>query len=296
MNICDKRNINIGTSDCDWGLKVLSHIIPVPSLDVKISVQDQKRIFDYVREKSLHVDPLQRFYPIAARIEEVDDESTEAVVGSLNGGYEEELLEGRFKYRIKWPSRVFRDRILMKYRNFTGGAYFINSENIFLGMRNQDGTLSPRAITIRTDGGGLSSSGGDVKTFDWIIDLGFKSEFINGVTGIRLRPTDRISDLRGFRDLEILVLSVASGVANVQLVTGGDNYNVYNTYKTQFSDAANWRVNDQEATSVTADDDTESFKVSIGTGMSEINIAPVDILKTAGVIGFEGVSVVVTSE
>lgn len=292
---CELRNMNQGSPDCDFKIGIFDHIITTVDTGVSISVSDQRQIFAYLRTKSEEADPLKRFYPVTAMIEQVEDTSTEATMGSLDRGYEEKMVEGRFKYRLKYPSRIFRDRNLQKLDGFTGGAFFINSDNMVLGARNVDGSMSPFDVTIYADGGGPSASGGDIKTFDLLIDLGAKSKFINQVTTVKLRDIDRVNTLKGFRDVELLVLSVETGTATVQLVTAGDNINLYDNYNAKFGIADNWRVDGVKPTAVTADSAQKAFKITVGTGTHEINIAPVDVLIAAGVKGFEGIPVTVTA-
>ena len=65
--------------------------------------------------------------------------------------------------------------------------------------------------------------------------------------------------------------------------------NVYNQYSAAFSDAKNWRIDGEAASAVAADAAQKAFKVTVPPDAYEINLAPVDVLKTANVIGFEGV-------
>ena len=285
MNICELKNLNQGAPDCDFELGVIDHIILAP-VDAEISASNQKRLFDYLREMSLDADPLQRFYPVSARVEQVEDTSTEATMGSLNKGLEKKMMEGRFKYTLQYPSTVCHDRNLQKLDGYKGGAFFINAGRLFIGWRNADGSMSPCEITVYSDGGGFAASGGDLKTMNLLIDLGPKSTFINQVMAIGLRNTDRVNTLKGFRDLEISVLSVASGVATVQLLTGCDHVNVYDLHSAKFDDPDNWRVDGVAASAVALDAALKAFKVTVPAGAYEINVAPVDVLKAAGVIGF----------
>ena len=294
MNICELNNYNQGRPDCDFELGVMDYMILAPS-NVNISAIDQMRIFDYVREMSMNANPLLRYYPVSARIEQVEDTSTEATMGSLDKGLERKMIDGRFKYTLHYESFVCGDRNLQKLDGYRGGVFFINTKNLFIGARNNDGTMSPYDVTIYSDGGGFAASSGDIKTMNLLIDLGDKPKFIRQAMALKLRDTDRVSTLTGFRDLEISVKSVTAGVAKVQLVTGCDHVNVYDQYSTVFSTAANWRVNGDEPTTVTVDAPTKSFNVTVGSGTSELNVAPVDVLKLAGVVGFEGVATVVTS-
>ena len=286
MNVCELRNLNQGTPDCDFEIGVMDYLMLTMSAEASISVTDKKRLFDHLREMSLHADPLQRFYPIPFKTGQVEDNSTEASMGSLDKSPERKLGEGRFKYRLKYESFIYRDRNLQKLDGFRGGAFFINTKRLFVGGRNIDGSISALPVEIYSDGGGPSSSGSDIKTMDLLVDFGEKSMFINQVTAVKLRDNDRINTLKGFRDLEILVLSVAGNIATVQLVAS--DVNVYDQYSAVFSDAKNWRVDGMEASAVALDAAQKAFKVTVAGGY-EINVAPVDVLKTANVIGFEGV-------
>ena len=296
MNICDLRNLNQGLAECDFEFGVPDYFIAAP-VDAVIPLPHLKSPFGYLREMTLETDPMKRFYPIPRDMKRVTDNSTEATKGTLDKGYSKKLAEGRFVYLFEWPSAFCGDRNVYKFDGYNGGVFLINEKGILFGLRNEDGTLSPYISEIDVDGGAFSGSGGDVSTVKMTVDIGKKSEVVAHTMAIKLGANDRVNTLRGYRDLEILVISVATGIATVQLVTGGgENVNVYDQYSAKFGTAANWRVDGVAASAVTVDAPQKAFKITVGTGTHEINVAPVDVLKAADVLGFEGIPVTVTSE
>jgi hypothetical protein len=293
MDVCSSKNMNQGMPKCllDFGIPAYFFSVAV---DVKIPAETLKSPFAYIRENTMEPDPQARWYIVPRGTKRVTDNSTEATVGTLDMGYSKKLVDGRFVYLLEWPSDFFGDRNIYRFDGYTGGIFILNKENVLWGLRNADGSMSPYPCEISVDGGGFSGSGGDVNTVKMTIDIGEKNKVIAQSMFTKLSEKDRVETLQGFRDLEILELSVGSGVATVQLVTGGDNVNMFGSFNEAFSDAANWRVDGQEATAVVADPATRSYKITVTAGTHEICTAPVDVLMAAGVVGFEGVAVAVT--
>jgi len=299
MDLCSLNNLNQGLPDCDLKIGVPDYFIASPH-DAVIGLAQLASPFKYLREMTMAPDPLKRFYAIPRDIKRIADSSSEAPKGSLDKGYEEKLGDGRFIYTFEWPSRMVADRNIYKFDGYEGGGFIVNEQGILFGLRNSNGSMSPFQCKIDIDGGGFSASGGDAKTVIMKIDIGKKSAIVRGLMPVMLAATDRMETLRGYRDLEIVVLDVSSlGVATVQLVTSGDNMNIFGRFSDggadKFESPSNWRVDGAEASAVAVDATQKAYKVTVGAGMHDLNIAPVDVLKTDGITGFEGIAVTVSS-
>ena len=295
MNICDQRNINQGTVDCDFELGVPGYVIFAPR-DAKITATDSQRLLSFLKTQTELSDPLARFYPVSGEIKRITDESTEPTDGTLDKGFTKQLLPGRSVYLFEWPSAVCSDRNIVKLNRYNGGAFIINDQNLLIGARNEDGSMSPLPVDVAVWGGGFSGSGGDIQTIRMRVDFGNQIQLLSNAMAYRFNTRDRIDTLRGLRDIEILILSSTSTTATVKVVTGCDNVNLFGRFTTDlgddsFAEAEAWLIDNVAPSAVMADDVAQAYTITLGSGgmQHSISLVPVNELRELGIVGFEGV-------
>ena len=293
MNICDLRNLNQGVVDCDFELSVPKFIVFAPTNTV-IEFGDLMGQLHALTQDS---DPLKRAYPIAGRTWRTTDESTEPTEGSLDMGYTKQLLPGRAVYMLEWPSSVCSDRNIMKFNKYNGGALIINVDRLLIGSRNENGSMSPLPVEVSVWGGGFSGSGGEIQTIRMRVDFGMQPDLLALAMAYKLNINDRIETLRGLRDIELQLVNKTTESpfsATFRLVTGCDNVNLFDRFP-MLATATNWRVNGVAPSAIATVAAQKAYTLTFSArGHYEISLAPVDVLKDAGIIGFEAVPFTIT--
>ena len=292
MSLCVLRNMNTGVDNCDKSIGKINRVIFAPD-GAHITPADGARLYAFLKEKLEAAIPENRWYITPIAPNNIADGSTEPVVASLADGSSEQLLPGNLIQTLEWWSKLSHDKTINKFNQYDGPA-FLFTDLGFIG-REEGVNLHPINVKIGVSGGGLQTFDTSPRTKKMTINIGDELEFQNNL-GFYPLETSRLNTLKGLRDLYLSVVKATGGIANIRLTIGADKKtNVFDipAFKTAFLNKVNWRANGSatDITSVAADENNKSFEVNVGAGSFVIDTAPIDVLKAAGVEGYEGIPV-----
>ena len=292
MSLCVLKNMNSGVDGCDRSIGKINRLVAAPD-GAPITPADGMRLHAFLKEKLENPDPEQRWYITPYAPNQITDGSSEPVVATLADGSSEQLLPGNLIQTLEWWSKLSHDKAINKFNQYDGPAYLFTDLGC---VGREDGVnLIPVNVKIGVSGGGFQTTDTSPKTKKMTINIGDELDFQNSL-GFYPLETSRLNTLKGLRDLYLSVVSATGGIANIRLTIGADKKtNVFDlpAFKTAFTNKSNWRANGSSTgiTSVAADETNKSFELNVGAGSFVIETAPIDILKAAGVEGYEGVSV-----
>lgn len=294
MSLCVSRNMNTGIDVCDISIGKIKRVVANPS-DLQVTPSDGNNIFSFLQKNLQNVNPELRLYITPKNPNNITDSSSEPVIASLADGSEEQILPGNQIQILEWWSTIGHDRIINRFDGYNGPAFLITERGV-VGVESGV-NMKSKDIKISVSGGGLQTYDSSPQTKKMKINIGNELEFQNRLVFYPLEDS-KVNLLQGLRDLHLSVVSATTGIANIMLTIGADKRtNVFDipSFKTAFSSVANWRANGLSTviTSVTADAVNKSFELNTGTGTFVIDTAPIDVLKTAGVEGYEGISITV---
>ena len=294
MSLCVLKNMNSGIDVCDKSIGKINRVVFVPD-GTPITPADGARLFAFLKEKLEDVNPATRWYITPVNPNQIADNSSEPVEASLADGSSEQLLPGNLIQTLEWWSKIGHDKVINKFNQYNGPAFLITEMGI-IGM--EDGVNQyPVNIKVAVSGGGLQTTDTSPRTKKMKINIGDELEFQNQLCFYPLE-TSRVNMLKGLRDMYLSAVKTSDGIANIRITIGADKRtNVFDipSFKTALLDKDNWRVNggSTEITSVASDEANKSFEINIGSGSFVIDTAPIDVLKAAGIEGYEGIPVIV---
>ncbi|MDR0756937.1 MAG: hypothetical protein LBF85_03725 [Tannerella sp.] len=298
-DLCSTRKMNMSPKSCDSSLGVPAYLVFCPA-DEKITSQQANSLYALLQEKMRAADQNKRWYLTPKKVNSVTDSSSEATVVTLPDGFSWQVDPGSAIFLVEWQSGLCFDRMINQLNGYSGGAYVItiSPAKRIIGQDDGNGNLLPFSVNVSVSGGGFQPTGNTPNLKQMTVDFGNKLELQSSASFFPFSTRDNIALLRGLTDLLTRVVSTASLLAKVQLVTDCEEVNVYGQYKTQLNATSVWKATNVATgtpvspASITANDADSSFSITFAAaGTYELGLVGVDALTTAGVIGFESIPV-----
>lgn len=310
-NVCGTLGANTGKPQCDVALGSIKYILLTQGKEFTESeLTDATTLKAAIKAAMLGVRGTSGKVYLFPYVNESEDNSGDAVVGSLADGFEKTLLDAVPKYIMRSGAVGFsQNQAMCAFNGFSGKMYIIDSNNRF-------------AYRIKSDDGGKGFAVGDVYTnppkFGNTAAINtvqtrvtFASADELKLPSIGLVQLDfNITDLVNIEDVQIV--EKAARATNVVTVGGKTVYgsvDIYDAYADALNATARWDVTNlttgasMTITSVAKDatnkgwditiDSTEFSALASGTKVA-VNIKDPATLEGAGVTGIEGIQIVYT--
>lgn len=310
-NVCGTLGANTGKPTCDVALGSIKYILLTQGKEfTEAELTNATTLKAAITAAMKEVRGTSDKVYLFPYVNESEDNSGDAVTGSLADGFEKTLLDAVPKYITRSGAVGYaQNQAMCAFNGFSGKMYIIDSNNRF-------------AYRIKTDNGSKGFAVGDVYTnppkFGNTAAINtvqtrvtFASADELKLPAIGLVQLDfNITDLVNIED--VAMVEKAAQATNVFTIGGKTVYgsaDIYDAYDDALNATARWVVTNlttnaaMTLTSVAKDatnkgwditvDSTEYTALASGTRIS-INIADPATLSAAGVDGIEGVAIIYT--
>lgn len=309
-NVKKPRNTGFGNCVVDIGTMRGIFYVPKGTVLTTASIAAFKTALSALL---INDDPLQRGYPVHGFVGPTDS-SEDLTIQTFPYGGKAVVKEGDYDWLFQFTNGKFCLNIALRGMNGIEQDFFIYDANARIyGTDPGDGTDSIKAIepTLKwtapfklPDGSAVTVYGTRVAFEPYQINEGVRFVDLGGNGGLAY-----IKSLKGLQDIALSKISRTTNVLKIATYTscGSIDLSGANYFQTQFAVASLWRAyavngNALTITSVAYDGNVKGFTVTIDTTDPDyvagdpitVTLAPVSVLVTGGVVGFEGGQVVVT--
>ena len=298
-NFCISSGGNTGKPSCD--LKDIVPIGVIPSPKKAIIPADTTDLKTFLQERFMENNKINRWYPMFDNLT-ITNNSEDAVIATLAGGYSEKLRNGNAIYQFDYPFALCKSKAINQFDGWTGGIFLVSKEGRIVGRKQSNGDLAALVpVSVYTSGGALGD-GQNKNVTSLTVNFGDSGLLLNVID-----VTDKIEDfdaeeMTGIIDLQLVPAGTSAGTVDVKIQTKCDGVNLFDVYGSKFEDAAVWKAvkksdgTNVSVTSVTMQGDTQLYRLAFTAGAGEIRLSLADLntLKTAGIEGYESNTIAVT--
>ncbi len=253
-----------------------------------------------------HDDPFQRIYPIHGFLE-LTDGTPEPTVKTYGYGSSVITSEGNYDWTFPYDGNICLNNKLRNFNTSDFRPIFYDSNNTLFGWA-QNGELRGIPQNQTYTAPWKAATGADPMATS--IKFNFKPTYINEQLGFYQVNEFAPEIVEGLLDAEIVQAGVqAKPVYKVQVFAGCESTNIGVLYDTELASAALWRASNAATgigitiTTVTFDAALKGFTITLDdedtdypvVGSIILSLAPVSVIKAAGVEGYESLPLTIVN-
>ena len=294
-NFCSNVGGNTGVPQCDLQAPVIGGYITTPSKNDVIPAGTVD-VMTFLKGKFAAPTKGQRWFPIMGFGQSTDN-TEEAVIGTLGYGSSVFLREGHAIYQMDIPFTLCKGRTISRFNNWNGGVFAVTTDGKIIGRKQENGDLKAFAPERFTVSGGGFGDGANVKLQSITVDFGFNNLFVERMDTRSMSNFDP-DEFAGFTDVEIKQVASTATTLEVSVATSCGGVDLFDYYPTELATAPVWKLTSATGTAVTvssvvANDARKTFTLTFAGTPAKVSLAPVDVLETNGIAGYESLETVI---
>lgn len=235
----------------------------------------------------------QRIFPVHNFVG-ITDDSEEPVRETLGYGGNATLRQGNYSWTMRFlDGGLCLLTQLQRFNQQPIAVLFYDADGVIYGRRTAGGLAGIPVIDFNANK--WTPSDGSVLA-GFTITVEFDSRYLNQELAFLKDDTVDLTDISGLQPVHLQAVSATAGSVTVQALAGCGGENLYDLYSTQLAAPALWVAIGTNGTVQTIDavvavPGSKAFTLSfepVRTVPTNLNLASVSELDTAGVSGFEG--------